>query len=56
MLKGYHSSLVIDTLCDGIGEDNVAVAYVYCDFGTPNAQSANTVLGSLLRQVVGALT
>ena len=47
---------MIDTLCDGIGEDNVAVAYVYCDFSTPNAQSANTVLGSLLRQVVGALT
>ena len=56
MLKKQHSSLVIDTLCDEIGEDNVAVAYVYCDFSTPNAQSASTVLGSLLRQVVGALT
>ena len=55
-LKKQHSSLVIDTLCDGIGEDNVAVAYAYCDFSTPNAQSASTVLGSLLRQVVGALT
>ena len=29
---------------------------MYCDFSTPNAQSANTVLGSLLRQVVGALS
>ena len=47
---------MIDTLCDRIGEDNVAVAYVYCDFSTPNAQSASTVLGSLLRQAVGALT
>ena len=47
---------MIDTLCDGIGDDSVAVAYVYCDFSTPNAQSASTVLGSLLRQVVGALT
>ena len=56
MLKRWHSSLVIDTLCDGIGEDNVSVTYVYCDFSAPNAQSANTVLGSLLRQVVGALT
>ena len=46
---------MIDTLCDGIGEDHVAVAYVYCDFSNPNAQSANTVLGSLLRQVAGAL-
>ena len=56
MVKKQHSSLVIDTLCDGISEDNVAVAYVYCDFSTPNAQSASTVLGPLLRQVVGALT
>ena len=39
-----------------ISGDNVAVAYVYCDFSTPNAQSASTVLGSLLRQAVGALT
>ena len=47
---------MIDTLCNEIGQDNVAVAYVYCDFSTPHAQSASTVLGSLLRQVVGALT
>ena len=46
---------MIDTLCNTISEDNVAVAYVYCDFSTPNAQSASTVLGSLLRQAVGAL-
>ena len=46
---------MIDTLCDGIGEDHVGVAYVYCDFSTPNAQPSSTVLGSLLRQVVGAL-
>ena len=33
----------------------MAVIYVYCDFSTRNAQSARTVLGSVLRQAVGAL-
>ena len=33
----------------------MAVSYVYCDFSARNAQSARTVLGSVLRQVVGAL-
>ena len=49
-----HSSLVIDTLLSGI-DDDVAIAYVYCDFSSRNAQTASTVLGSLLRQVLGAL-
>ena len=55
MLKQQHSSLVIDTLLDGIDGDGEAVAYVYCDFSARNTQSATTVLGSVLRQVVGAL-
>ena len=55
MLKRQHSSLVIDTLLNGIDGDDVAVAYVYCDFSARNVQSASTVLGSVLRQVVGAL-
>jgi len=55
VLKQQHSSLVIDTLLDGIDGDGEAVAYVYCDFSARNAQSATTVLGSVLRQVVGAL-
>ena len=33
----------------------MAVAYVYCDFNTRNVQSASTILGSVLRQVVRAL-
>ena len=53
--KNQHSSLVIDTLFNGIDGDGVAVAYVYCDFTTQNMQSASAVLGSVLRQVVGAL-
>ncbi|RPA98779.1 hypothetical protein L873DRAFT_1912112 [Choiromyces venosus 120613-1] len=49
------SSLVIDTLCDRIGGDNVAVACVYCDFHAQNEQSATTVLGALLKQVVAGM-
>ena len=33
----------------------MAVAYVYCDFSTRNMQSTSAVLGSVLRQVAGAL-
>ena len=43
---------MIDTL---LKRDGVAVAYVYCDFSTQNMQSASAVMGSVLRQVVGAL-
>ena len=46
---------MIDRLLKGVDGDGVAVAYVYCDFSTPNMQSASAVLGSVLRQVVGAL-
>jgi len=55
VLKKQYSSLVIDTLLNGIDGDRMAVAYVYCDFGTRNMQSTSAVLGSVLRQVVGAL-
>jgi len=43
---------VIDTLCDGIGEDNVAVACVYADFNAHKEQSATGVLAALLKQLV----
>ena len=46
---------MIDTLFKGIDVEGVAVAYVYCDFSTRNMQSASAVMGSVLRQVVGAL-
>jgi len=46
---------VIDKLLKGIDEDGVAVAYVYCDFSTRNMRSTSAVMGSVLRQVVGAL-
>lgn len=43
---------MIDTLCDGIGRDNVAVACVYGDFNDRKNQSATGVLGALLKQLV----
>ena len=46
---------MIDTLSDEIDGDGVAVAYVYCDFSIRSMQSTSVVLGSVLRQVVGAL-
>ena len=49
------SSLVIDTLCNSIGEDKVAVACVYCDFHAHKEQSAASVLAVLLKQVVAGV-
>ena len=49
------SSLVIDTLCDSVGGDNVAVACVYCDFRVHKEQSATSVLAALLKQLVAGV-
>jgi len=52
-----YSSLVIDTLCDEpgeAGEDN-AVACFYFDSAAQKEQSAMSVLGALLKQVVSSL-
>ncbi|RPA93324.1 hypothetical protein L873DRAFT_1777979 [Choiromyces venosus 120613-1] len=53
--KTYISSLVMDKLWSNIDGGNVAIAYVYCDYSAGNAQTTSKVLGSVLRQVVGAL-
>ena len=47
------SSLVIDKLCDDAVENDTAVACFYFDFAARNEQSPVSVLGSLLRQLVG---
>src|SRR5437588_1975223 len=49
------SSLVIDTLCDAIGGDNVAIACIYCDFHAHKTQSATGVLAALLKQLVAGV-
>ena len=49
------SSLVIDSLCDQAGGKDVAVACFYFDFASQKEQSSTSVLGALLKQVVGGL-
>jgi len=49
------SSLVVDSLCDQSGGQNVAVACFYFDFAAQKEQSSTSMLGSLLKQVVSGL-
>ena len=51
----YFSSLVIDSLCDLEGEQDVAVACFYFDFAAKTEQLPTSMLGALLKQVVGGL-
>ena len=47
------SSLVIDSLCDQGGEENIAVAAFYCDFLSQQEQTVNHIVGAILKQLVG---
>ena len=49
------SSLVIDTLCRQTVEGNAGVACFYFDFAAQDEKSPATILGSVLKQVVGGL-
>jgi len=51
---GNFSSLVIDTLCGEPGgpEADISVACFYCDFAAQKEQSAASILGGILKQVV----
>ena len=49
------SSLVIDRLCDEARGKNVAVACFYFDFAAQKEQPSTSMLGSLLKQIVGGL-
>ena len=51
-LRWYHSSLVIDKLCDEAAEGDLIVVCFYFDFAARNEQSPVNMLGSLLRQLV----
>jgi len=52
----YFSSLVIDRLCDQAREEeDVAVACFYFDFAAKTEQQPTSMLGALLKQVVGGL-
>ena len=49
------SSLVVDKLCDKAKEENIVVACFYVDFAAREEQSPASMLGSLLKQIVGGL-
>ena len=49
------SSLVIDTLCKQAVGENATVACFYFDFATQEEQSLSTILGAVLKQIVGGL-
>jgi len=49
------SPLVIDSLCDQAGGQNVSVACFYFDFAAQKEQSPTNTMGALLKQVVGGL-
>jgi len=46
---------VIDRLCDWAGRQNATVACFYFDFAAQKEQPPTSVLGALLKQVVGGL-
>jgi len=48
-----NSSLVIDSLCDQAGDENIAVAAFYCDFLSQQEQTINNIVGAILKQLVG---
>jgi len=49
------SSLVVDRLCDQSDGQDTAVTCFYLDFAARKEQSVASILGSLLRQVVGGM-
>jgi len=56
MLTGRnHSSLVVDRLCDQARGQNAAVSCFYFDFAARKEQSAISMLGSLVKQMVNAM-
>ena len=47
------SSLVIDSLCDQAGKEDIAVVGLYCDFLTQQEQTTTNIMGVILKQLVG---
>ena len=44
---------MIDNLCDRAGEEDIAVAGLYCDFLSQQEQTVNNIVGAILKQLVG---
>ena len=43
---------MIDDLCDGLCEEEIAVAMFYCDFRDQREQTATNIMGAILKQLV----
>jgi len=50
-----HSSLVVDRLCNQATGQSAAVTCFYFDFAVQKEQSAASILGSLLKQIVSGM-
>ena len=48
-----NSSLVIHRLCDQAREDDLAVAWLYCDYLTQQEQTVINMMGAILKQLAG---
>ena len=48
------SSLVIDSLCDQAREEDLAVAWLYCDYNSQQEQTVINMMGAILKRLVGA--
>ena len=48
------SSVVIDRLCDKASEEELAVAWLYCDYGARQEQTAINMIGAILKRLVGS--
>jgi len=46
------SSLVMDSLCDEPGEEDIVVAGFYCDFRGQQEQTTADIIGAILKQLV----
>ena len=55
LTSGVVSSLVVDRLCDQAMGQNTAVTCFYFDFAARKEQSVTSMLGSLVKQVVGGM-
>ena len=55
LTMGADSSLVVDRLCDKTRGQNTAVTCFYFDFAARKEQTATSMLGSLLKQVISGM-
>ena len=47
------SSLVIDSLCDQASEEDLVVAWLYCDYNDQREQTVINMMGAILKRLVG---